>query len=156
MQEQIIWDRLITYWGSSGRPVRPGASSEAFQAFQHKYGVAIPTDFMAYIQAVDGTGEYQSDNSMNTFLPLDAIRPVHEVLDDSRGVIYAERFAYPDCYVFADHFLNSWFYAIHMTSDPASPGPVYRVLADDRPGEMLAGSFRQFISLYLENPNNIL
>ena len=150
------WNTIISYWKAMNIPIRQGVSSVAIQEFQDRYKVLLPADFLDYIRIVDGTGINESDENLSSFLPLAAIRPVHEVLDDSEGFIYSDRFAYPDCYVFVDHFFSSWFYAIQMTADAACPGAVYRVTASEIFGEMEAASFHEFMENYAKDPLNIL
>lgn len=156
MKSTEPWDTIISYWKAMNIPIRQGVSLASIQEFQDKYKVLLPPDFFDYIRIVDGTGINESDEHLSSFLPLAAIRPVHEVLDDSGGVIYPDRFAYPDCYVFVDHFLSSWFYAIQMTADTACAGAVYRVTVSETFGEMEAESFHEFMANYAKDPLNIL
>ena len=125
-------------------------------AFEQKYHVVLPADLSEYFQNVDGTGIDESDEHLTSFLSLAQMRRVDEWLDDSEGVLYSDRFAYPDCFVFADHFMSSWLYAVKITRDPANPCPVYRVTASDVPGQMEAPSFREFMTKYANDPLSIL
>ena len=106
--------------------------------------------------AVDGTGINESDENILSFLSLAEMRPVHEELDDSGGVVYPDRFAYPNCFVFADYMMSCWFYAVQITPDSAALGPVYRVTASDVPGQMEAASFREFMTRYAGDPGSVL
>ena len=131
-------------------------TSESIRAFENKYQVVLPFDFAEYLRAVDGTSVDESDENVLSFLSLAEIRPVHEVLDESGGVVYPDRFAYPNCFVFADYLLSSWLYAIQITADATNLGPVYRVTASDAPVQMEAASFREFMTKYVADPGSIL
>jgi hypothetical protein len=150
------WKRIIEYWRQSRVGVRLGVSLLAIESFQHKYGVALPADVREYLLAVDGSSDGPMDEHLFRFWPLSEIVPVHEELDERGGVVYPDRFAYPDCFVFADHLLNSWLYAVKLTADPEQPGPVYRVTASSNPGEEMSPSFKEFMSRYASIPSSIL
>jgi len=150
------WTSIISYWREYGLPIRQGVTTEAVKAFEEKYQVRLPADFAEYLRAVDGTGINESDENILSFLSLSEIRPVHEVLDDSGGVVYPDRFAYPNCFVFADYMMSCWFYAVQITSDASTMGPVYRVTASVVPGPIEAASFREFMARYSTDPESVL
>ena len=150
------WSKIIEYWRLSGISIRPGVQPLQVAEFQSKYGVTIPRDVLEYLEAVDGSSYDFMDSDFYRFWPLSEIRPVHEVLDDSNGVIYSDRFSYPDCFVFSDYLIDSWLYAVKFTGDSLQPAPVYRVTADATPGEQMAPSFREFMVRYAVDPNSIL
>jgi len=156
MTKSEPWTKLIAYWRQYGLPIRPGVTSESIKAFEEKYQVLLPVDPAEYLQAVDGTGINESDENVLSFLSLAEMRPVHEVLDESGGVVYSDRFAYPNCFVFADYLMSSWLYAVRITSDATNLGPVYRVTANDAPVQMEAASFREFMTKYVADPGSVL
>ena len=125
------------------------------ESFQLKYGVAIPVDMVAYLTTVDGSSDGHMDVDLFRFWPLGELVPVHEELDMRGGVIYPDRFAYPDCFVFADYLVNSWLYAVKLTTDPTQPAPVYRVTASETPGEQMSASFKEFMTNYAAKPSSV-
>ena len=127
----------------------------AIAQFEQRYEVVLPEDVRAYFVAEDGTGQDMDDECFR-FWPLAEVRPVEDELDESGGVVYPDRFAYPNCFVFADHLMNSWLYAVRLTTDRTQLAPVFRVTASDQPGEQMAPTFRQFMSQYAERPGSIL
>lgn len=150
------WAKIIEYWRLSGIPIRPGVQPSQVAEFQSKYGVTIPRDVLEYLETVDGSSFDFTDSDCYRFWPLSEIRPVHEVLDDSTGVIYPDRFSYPDCFAFSDYLMNSWLYAVRFTGEPLQPAHVYRVAEDATPGEPMALPFREFMVSYAANPKSIL
>lgn len=150
------WRRIIEYWDRSGIPIRPSTSMADISAFEAKYDVVLPTDFREYLQVVDGSSDWHMDDGLYRFWPLAEIKPVHEELDESKGVVYPDRFAYPDCFVFADHSINCWLYAIKLTKDSAQSAPVFRVMGDKSHGEQMAPSFLEFMNQYANDPDSIL
>ncbi|MEK6260048.1 MAG: SMI1/KNR4 family protein [Planctomycetota bacterium] len=149
------WNRLIERWRRSNLTIRSGVSPEAITAFEAKYEVVLPTDVREYFTVVDGTGD-DLDNEMYRFLPLAEVKPVHEHLADTEHFSYLDRFAYPNCFVFADYCISCWFYAVKITSDPTQPAPVFYVTGRDPHGKQMASSFREFMERYAANPNNVL
>lgn len=150
-----LWQRVHKQWRDAGVGVSAGATEEAIAEFERRYEVVLPEDVRAYLVAENGTG-HEMDDVYFRFWPLAEIRPVKDELDDSGGVIYPDRFAYPDCFVFADHLMNSWLYAVRLTSDRNQLAPVYRVTASDEGGEQMAPTFRLFMSRYADRPESIL
>lgn len=113
------WAKIIEYWRLSEVPIRPGVQPSQVAEFQRKYAVTIPRDVLEYLETVDGSSSDFMDSDCYRFWPLSEIRPVHEVLDDSTGVIYPDRFLYPDCFVFSDYLIDCWLYAVKFTGDPS-------------------------------------
>ena len=110
------WNRVIENWRRSNIAIRSGVSADAIAAFESKYGVLLPTDVREYFVAADGTGD-EMDNDLYRFWPLAEVKPVHEELADTELFSYPDRFAYPACFVFADHCINCWDYALNLTDD---------------------------------------
>lgn len=156
MVTDLLWSRLVKHWGNGGLQVRAGVSEHEISTFERKYGVVLPPTVRQYFETVDGTGDDMEGDFCYTFWPLSEVKPVDEELSDAKGVVYSDRFSYPQCFVFADHLLNSWDYAVKLTSDPNQPAPVFRVTASDSPGEKMASSFSEFMEQYLADPRNIL
>lgn len=150
------WGKIIDYWRGSGIVIRPGVSMAEVESFQLKYGVAVPADLLEYLLAVDGSSDGEMDNDLFRFWPLSEVVPVHVELDERGGVVYSDRFAYPECFVFADYLVNSWLYAVKLTADPGQPAPVYRVTASKDPGEQMSASFREFMESYAASPSSIV
>lgn len=146
------WAAIISYWRRCGILIRQGVTSESIKAFEEKYHVALPYDFAEYLQAVDGTGKEEFDENLLTFWPLSEIRPVHEVL----GVRHSHQCAHPNFFVFADWSLDCWLYAIQITSDASSLGPVCRIAESEVPGQMEAASFREFMTKHATAPGIVV
>ena len=150
-----LWHRITDRWRKDEVPIRHGVVSQEIDAFQAKYGVFLFAPVRDYFMFVDGTGD-QMEGGLYRFWPLSEVRPVDEVLDDTEHFSYPDRFAYPDCFVFADHCIECWDYAVKLTSNPLQPAPVFRVTASDPPGEMMAPSFHDFMSSYVDDPDSII
>lgn len=146
------WKTVIAHWRRCNIPIRGGVTPGAIDAFQKRYGVVLPADFAEYLRAVDGTGIDESDGEFISFLSLDEVKPVGQILDDA----CSDRWAYPDCYVFADYMLSSWLYAVQISMDPSAPGRVYRVAGSTSTLELEAASFREFMTRYARAPTSIL
>ena len=150
-----LWIRLIERWRSLGVPIRAGASSSAIVAFEQRYHVLLPDDVGDYFLTADGTDE-MDDDFLFRFWPLAEVKPVRDTWVGTRPNQYPDRFLYPDCFVFADHCISCWDYAVKLTIEPKQPAPVFRVTGNETPGEQMADSFREFMSMYALDPKNIL
>lgn len=149
------WERVAERWRRSNIAPSLGATDESLALFESRFQVSLPTDVRRYFGLLNGTGQ-DMDDDMYRFWPLSEVKPVHEELSDANGVKYPDRFAYPDCYVFADYLISSWLYAVKITDDPTQPAPVFRVTASDTPGEQMASSFSEFMSRYADDPNSVI
>jgi hypothetical protein len=149
-----LWLRVHDVWRRSKIAIRPGVSSIDVTAFETRYGVVLQTDVRDYFRAADGTGDHM-DDGLYRFWPLAEVKPVHDVLVSDRFE-YSDRYSYPDCFVFGDHCINCWDYAVRLTKDSMQPAPEFRVTGGEPPGEQMAASFREFMSRYAQNPDDIM
>ena len=63
----------------------------------------------------------------------------------------------PDCFVFADHCLWCFAWAVRLGREPSeASGPVFQITCSDVPGEQIAVSFTAFVEMYLADQNSIL
>jgi hypothetical protein len=155
MSTTQLWQSIVDRWRTDKIERRRGVASETLANFETNYGVLLPPAVREYFTFVDGTGEDMGGH-LYRFWPLDQVKPVHEVLADTDFCSYPDRFSYPDCFVFADHCISCWDYALRLTNDPAQPAPVFRVTASDPPGEMMAASFLEFMRSYASDPGSII
>ena len=146
-----VWSRLAEYWRDIGLNVPPGVDATAIRAFESKYRVTLPADLRGYFSTVNGSGE-DMDEDLYRFWSLAELKPVHEELEDH----HPGRYAYPDCFVFADHCIWCWGYAVRITEDKEASGPVFRVTGWDAQGEQMATSFVAFMESYLSDPGSII
>lgn len=146
------WQSLVELWQVAGLAIRPGVDLAAILAFGARYGVALPDDLRAYWMTVDGM-EDDLDPGLNRFWPLDMVRPVCDELSH----IHPDRLAYPGCYVFADHCIWCFGWALRLSREPAErSGPVFQVTGGDPPGRQVAPSFTGFVEMYLVDRTCVL
>ncbi len=146
-----LWNRIIEHWRQCNIPFCHGVSPGEIARFEARYGVALPNDVRDYFLAVNGTGQ-EMDPDLYRFWPLIEVNLVQEILTATNP----GQKAYQDCFVFADHCISCWDYAVRLTSDPRQPAPVFRVTGGMLPGEMMRASFREFMEMYVANPRNII
>jgi hypothetical protein len=147
-----LWHRLVELWRGAGLTIRPEAGSEAIRAFEWKYEVVLPADMREYFLTVDGM-EDELDLGMNRFWPLSMIKPVDEELAEHHN----DRLAYPGCFVFVDHCIWCFAWAVWLGKKPSMiSGPVFQVTASDAPGRLIAPSFTAFVEMYLVNQYSVL
>lgn len=156
LKTDFLSGRLVTYWRKESLQIEPGVTTSEISTFQDRYKVVLPPSVRLYFETVNGTGDDMVGELLYRFWPLCELKPVEEELSGVDGFTYSDRFSYPQCFVFADHCMNCWLYAVKLTSDPNQPAPVFRVTASDPPGEQMASSFSEFMEQYLADPRNIL
>ncbi len=154
METASLWDRVHDVWRRSSIAIRRGVTHEQIAMFEAEYGVRLPLDVRNYFLAADGTGN-EMDEGFYRFWPLSELKPVADLLISEHHT-YPDRFAYPDCFVFADHCVSCWWYAVRLTRDASQPAPVFRVTGDTEPGEEMAPSFCDFMERYADNPSHII
>ncbi len=140
-------ERLKARWIADGLSLRPGATSEALDAFEAKYQVALPPLVRDYFASVDGTGD-NSDGVFIHFWPLSEVKTIM----DYHGWSPDQAAGLEGWFYFADFMISSHDFAIRLTSDPADDGPV--MFAD---GELypLALSFAGFLDRYLADRKSL-
>jgi len=145
-----LWQRLIQHWRSENVNVPPGADVETIARFEAEQGVRLPEDLRGYFRAADGTGD-SMDGSLYRFWPLkelwrsaDYLRNwISDVGPNVRRL------------VFCDYCIDCWAYVVEVRPDAREAGPVY-CLRDDPLGELMAATFREFISKYLADPDSVI
>jgi hypothetical protein len=155
ISQDDLWNRVVERWRESKIRIRPGASVDSIAEFETRFYVVVPLDSRDYLTMADGTGD-DMDEMLYRFWPLAEIKPVQEELADTPHFKYPDRFSYPDCFVFADHCISCWDYAVRLNMDPNQPAPVFRVTGSDPSGEQMAPSFREFMTRYANDPQSII
>jgi hypothetical protein len=146
------WGQLVAMWRDAGLQTRPGVGLDAIRAFEAKHDVVLPGDLREYFLTVDGM-EDELDSGTNRFWPLSMVKLVSEELKE----IHPDRWAYPECFIFADHCIWCLAWAVRIGKQPSDvSGPVFQVTGDTIPGRMIAASFTDFVEMYLRDPYSVL
>ena len=148
------WNSVFENWLRSDLMIRSGVTHDAISAFESKYSVVLPIDVREYFLLSDGTGD-EMDSYLNRFWPLADLVPVREAWN-SANVPFSDNLPANDYFIFADHCISCWDYALKLTDDPMQDGPVIRITGHDTAGEQMASSFRGFMTEYAVNPENII
>ena len=151
MPPSLLLRRLIKVWSAPNQPgkVRPGAAQSEIDAFEARYGVRLPLDLRDYLRAVNGMDSGNTDSQMTNFWGLDRIQPAPLYCHGGKG-------AYPDAeaaryFILCDIMIDSFWYTIRLTDDPAGPSPIVVWGIEEEPG-VVARSFTEFLEAYLQDP----
>lgn len=138
-----IYQSVRENWLSSGTSVNGGTSPALIRQFQDKHKIIVPEEFREYLMTSNGMQNYETDETLISFLPLELIDPV-----------VSPRIAAPNVVdiVFADYLLYSHFYALRSTTDGKQLG-IYAL--DGENEKEIARTFGDFLHAYLANPERI-
>ena len=150
-----LWNCIIEHWRQQDIPILAGASLEAITNFEKTHSVVLPADVRDYFMIIGGTGHHLDDDLYH-FWSLEEAKPVHEELADNGEFKNFNRFAYRNYFMFVDYSICLCYFAVKLTGDPTQPAPVICIWASDSLGDQKASSFREFMTLYADDPNNLL
>ena len=146
METKEAVDRLTQRWKEAQLKIKPGVSAEQLAQFEDKFKTRLGPDIHAYFEAVNGMESDEMDSEYHIrFWPLEEIKPLREEVD---APWVAE---YTSYYLFADYLLWSHGYAIDLS--PAGQGTIVMVGGENP--QKVASSFAEFMSLYLDKPEQI-
>ena len=140
-------ERLKAQWVAQGAKVRPGVTGEALRNFEAVHAVCLPQDMRDYFLAVDGMEEVDTmTGNFFFFWPLHAVKTVSEELgpEAQAGIIESNQY-----FLFADYCLWCWGYAIRLTNNPTGDNSVFCTGSSLDNAGVVAGSFTEFVELYL-------
>jgi len=102
-------ERMQAACAVAGENVPPGAADEQLEAFEQRHGVGLPAGMRAFYTFMNGA---VYDHAMFAFWPLDEIR--RTTVDNESN-----------WFIFADHSVSVFEYAIQLTIDGSAPNNVY-------------------------------
>ena len=134
--------KLIEYWQSRGIPFcRPESDAEFVQFKERRRFLNLPTDLQEYFQLANGTGLYPpSDDDSIDFWPL---------------WMFAQFILTEDLYVFADYLAGIFWFAIDLSHRSESNGKIYRISGRGIDHALVASSFADFVTKYIENRHEL-
>jgi cell wall assembly regulator SMI1 len=139
--------RIRNYWLAHGMKIRPGASVEDLDAFEHLHGVRLPPDVRAFLQAVNGFEEGEWDEEMVEWYPISKWEPFTNHYSIARTLPDATSY-----YLFADYCLHGFDYAMHLGPGPNDQNTVILWFGGNPPWLPLASSFSELLEAYLRDP----
>jgi len=144
-----VLERLRDYWrGLACVNPRP-ASAEEIVAFEKRHKVQMPPLVREYFETLNGTQEGEShmeDEELISFWHLDQLQP----LEDRPSV---SPLHVPSFFLFADWSINAHEWAVQLTDNSSTRGPV-AIMYD--PPQQVAASFEEFLRRYLERADEVL
>lgn len=144
---QGILQQLIERWAEYPGHLELGVSEARLIDVERALDIRLPADLRSYFLAVNGTGS-QMDIDMFRFWPLEELRPI--------DIDHIEYGLYPGCFLFADWSLDAWQYAVQLTDESDTSGPIFVIGRLSPPAECVANSFTDFLSRYLANPISVM
>jgi len=146
--------RLKNHWSDGRVKIRPGVSRQQIEEFESQYNVRMPLDLREYFASVDGTEKDTCDSKIFSFLRLEAVRSLTEVLgeyvhhhENRRMLPEPDRW-----FVIVDYCISAEIFAIRLSA--VAEGNPFLRFCDGY--EIVAPSFSGFLETYLSNPLTLL
>lgn len=133
-------------WAALGLALRSGVDDSAVAQAEVRLGVRLPAGMVALWKAVDGMAPGDWDDQLLRFWPLQEIGPV------GLDVLGLDSAAHCQLFLFADWSLWAHAYAVDLGHGPEW-GSVW--LIGGRLPLKIAGSFAEFVELYLSNSDRL-
>lgn len=146
-----VIQRLKQHFIDDGVEINSPATDEQLIQFQNKYSVELPEDLKEYFLTFNGTGQGNFGDSGYAFFSLEELEPMCEVsnLNEEEKIIYS------NCFAFSDYMIWCWGYVIKL-GRVAEGNDVLSIYLDKPSSLKVANSFSEFVSIYLEYPDDII
>ena len=157
MQISLI-DRLVTAWHLADVRPKNAATGDAIATFEERFSRTLPRDLRTIYERFNGL--HDTDADLNRFWPIDEIDTVPSVIDPYAGTSdfsgIAQRLPLANEYfAFADHSIWVYVYAVRLTDDEPTSGPVVWI-ADGDTFDIVSDTFSGFWDRYLATSERIL
>jgi len=146
-----VFQELKQHFIDDGVQINPPVSKEDLIQFERKYGVALPADLKEYFLLFNGTSQGNFGDSGYAFFSLEELEPICETSDLNDE----EKSIYHNCFAFSDYMIWCWGYVIRLNS-VAGDNPVLSIYLSSPSDLKVANSFSEFVSIYLEDPDDII
>lgn len=146
-----VLQELKQHFIDDGVQINPPVSVEELALFEQKYGVVLPDDLKDYFLLFNGTGQGNFGESGYAFFSLEELEPICETSDLNEE----EKSIYSNCFAFSDYMIWCWGYVVRLNS-VAGDNPVFSIYLSSPSDLKVANSFSEFVSIYLENPDDII
>jgi hypothetical protein len=153
--EQLL--RLKAIW--ERRKIRSEwtASESDILKFETTHNVKFPEDLRSYFKIVNGM-DGEADDGFYEFYSLNKVDDVVTLLGNYGSPRHGESIVLinnpENCFVLADYSINLIAYVIRLNHVNSERNEVYAICGGTY--KIIAESFSDFISLYLENPDNLM
>ena len=146
-----IGDRLEAYWKTQSIEPPVGVSEDRLRQFENRFSMNLLLDIRNYFLRINGMGSRNEvDDDFFSFGPSEDVVPASEISEEEFIEDRSSNF------VFADHSIELFSFAIHLGSSESFFHPVIAIHSD--PGEyrtsMVARSFSEFVERYLFDENS--
>ena len=141
--DEVVIRRIETVRALLEASARAGAAPETIAATERRLGLTLPGDLRLLVSSFDGSDNATPiENGWITFWPMSAWRRGSEVADAAGGSTS------PQGLLFADHSIDSWWYA--LDPQPDSSWAVY--IVDGIGGDKLvATSVADFLQAIIDD-----
>lgn len=137
--------RLKHHWLARGVEFNDGVSEAAIAAFEHEFGVVLPSDMREYFLTVNGMQPDVTDEEMLRFWTLQEFKPLPAAAPLYATASYISN---PQTlFVFADYSIWAHAYAIRLGVAALNQNEIF-IIGGDYP-ILLFNSFSQLIDSYL-------
>jgi len=145
-------EKLRQSWGHYDVP--KFATEEEVVAFEQRTGLLIPDDLRAYFKTLNGNWW---DAYLVEFYSLKQFITVKDEVGDRprfEGIINTLS-EHENCFVFADHSIKIFIYAIRLSKVKTDVNEIYIIYSDEE-YKLVANSFDEYIGKYVNGIDNYI
>lgn len=142
---------LAEWWrANGGEPAKASVGEQAIRELEHRYGIALPEDFRAYLLLGAPEDDFWDEGDAIWWAPS-RVRNIPDEYEHpiSDPAIAADAHTY---LFFADYMIWCWAWAI-CCGEGANRGRV--ALIGGLPDRFVADSFTEFVQMYVGNPLSV-
>jgi hypothetical protein len=149
-----LLQQLVERWRKEGIPILRGVNAATITDFESKYNVKLPCDMKEFFSTIDGMGDEYDEKGFFRFWLLEEVKPIEEHTPEL-VIAFPELAEY---FFFFDHSIDLFMYAIRFGDSESSPTPIAQVYPQPNglAFNQMFGSFAEFISIYVNDPDGLL
>jgi hypothetical protein len=145
-------DSIIERWRRDNVPIRFGVDAASIASFESQYRVTLPHDMKEFFLTVDGMGDHYDEDLFFRFWPLEQVQPINQYHPELKN----RHPEWEDYFLFFDHSIDLFMYAIHLQQNENAATPVARLYPQDAGNfQINFESFTDLIVSYAVNPENL-
>jgi hypothetical protein len=149
---QSLLQATVDRWRTENIPISPGVDTTILAGFEARYGVTLPQDMREFYSTVNGMGGHYDESHFFRFWPIEEVTPVSSYMYGGPDIVRAIP-ELAEYFLFFDHSVDLWMYAIRLNQDANLATPIRGVYPELCSAEFR--SFTGFVTTYVDQPDDL-